>query len=118
MKPLLAKSVSASGKEMSLREHTAMVCSAADVLLERCGKASLEAAGLSEAYLPELSRMVRLGAFVHDLGKCSDHFQGMVRREREAPQWIRHEALSLWARSRGIMGAFCLILARNRLCFG
>lgn len=96
MKPLLAKSITPSGKGIDLREHTAMVLSALDALLSICGTASLEAMGYGAEVLPELSKMAKLAAFVHDLGKCSDHFQGMVAKTRQEPQLIRHEALSLW----------------------
>ncbi len=80
----------------TLRGHLALVLAAADELLDVRGHASLTAAGLPDGLLPRLRRIVRLGAFVHDLGKCSDHFQQTVRKERAVPQLIRHEALSLW----------------------
>jgi CRISPR-associated endonuclease/helicase Cas3 len=43
-----------------------------------------------------LLQIVRLAAFIHDLGKCSEHFQEMVRGARTAPQLMRHEAASMW----------------------
>src|SRR5439155_21085927 len=57
---------------------------------------SLRAAGLAESFRDRLVGIVRLAAFLHDFGKCSDHFQAMLRRERQVPQLIRHEALTLW----------------------
>lgn len=80
----------------TLRGHLALVLAAAEQLLDVRGLESLMAAGLPESLLPRLRRIVRLGAFVHDLGKCSDHFQQTVRQKRAVPQLIRHEALSLW----------------------
>jgi CRISPR-associated endonuclease/helicase Cas3 len=56
----------------------------------------LDAGRISSIDERELARVVTLAAAVHDLGKCSDHFQAMIRAEREAPQLVRHEALSLW----------------------
>ncbi len=69
---------------------------AARTLLATPGAAAGEAAGLPATYTERLGRIVRLAALVHDLGKCSDHFQHMVRRRRSVPQLIRHEALTLF----------------------
>lgn len=96
---LLAKSVPADQPmpgEATLRGHTAMVVKVARLLLELRGKASLHAMGLPEGMASRLSKIVLLAAFVHDLGKASDHFQAMVRGKRIVPQLVRHEALSLW----------------------
>jgi CRISPR-associated endonuclease/helicase Cas3 len=82
--------------EETLRGHTAMVVAAAETLLRLRAEASLRAAGLATTGAERLGRIVRLGAFVHDLGKASDHFQQMIRQRREAPQLVRHEALSLF----------------------
>lgn len=80
-----------------LTGHTAMVVAAAEELLEARARESLVAVGLDPAEFEQrLRQVVRLAAFAHDLGKCSDHFQQMVRRERNQPQLMRHEALSLW----------------------
>lgn len=73
-----------------------LVCEAADLLLQARGTASLCTAGLDASWSGRLARIVRVAAFIHDLGKCSEHFQAMIRRERTAPQLVRHEALSLW----------------------
>jgi CRISPR-associated endonuclease/helicase Cas3 len=96
---LLAKSCDDSERpptEATLRGHTMLVCEAADLLLYSRGAASLQAAGLEATWQNRLARIVRLAAFIHDLGKCSDHFQAMIRHDRAAPQLVRHEALSLW----------------------
>lgn len=96
---LLAKQLSRPPQvrgEETLRGHTALVCEAAEELLKNCGSASLAATRLSEFTLDELVASVRLSAFIHDLGKCSDHFQAMLVGRRTVPQLIRHEALSLW----------------------
>jgi CRISPR-associated endonuclease/helicase Cas3 len=97
---LLAKST----PPMGLRKHTAMVLVAAEGLLDARAMASLRAIGLPPDWEARLRRVVRLGAFVHDLGKCSDHFQRMLRGSNE-PQLLRHEALSAWlARPEGPLG--------------
>ncbi len=80
----------------TLPGHTALVMAAADRLLKARGMEALRALRLSDSELPNLERLVRLSAFLHDLGKASDHFQQMVRGQRDAPQLVRHEALSLW----------------------
>lgn len=98
-RPLLAKSSPSSAPphgSATLRGHTALVLSAARELLEHRADASLRAVGLPLELSGRLRKLVLLGAAVHDLGKCSDHFQAMVRRERDVPQLLRHEALSLW----------------------
>lgn len=104
---LLAKSPSRGADAdhpTTLRKHTAMVLAAADALLDARGTASLRAVGLPPEWEERLRRVVRLGAFVHDLGKCSDHFQRMLRGSSE-PQLLRHEALSAWlARPEGLLG--------------
>lgn len=96
---LLAKSV-ASGepaqKAHTLVGHTAMVVAAAKAILDVAGEDALSASGMPSTDLPELRRIVLVGALVHDWGKCSDHFQAMVRRERAVPQLVRHEAATLW----------------------
>jgi CRISPR-associated endonuclease/helicase Cas3 len=73
-----------------------MVVAAADSLLVARGGASLAAARLGAEMAAALGRIVRLGAFVHDLGKASEHFQALARGCRSRPEPVRHEALSLW----------------------
>ncbi len=106
---LLAKSPSAGADQAhptTLRQHTAMVLAAADALLDARAEASLSAVGLPREWDGRLRRVVRLGAFVHDLGKCSDHFQRMLRGSSK-PQLLRHEALSAWlSRPEGLLGSW------------
>lgn len=95
---LLAKS-SASPEEPraaeTLQGHTMLVVAAAEELLEARARAALAAAGLPSEWESRLERVVRLAAFVHDLGKCSSQFQATVRHSK-ARQLVRHEALTLW----------------------
>jgi CRISPR-associated endonuclease/helicase Cas3 len=98
-KHLLAKSSATPDRpkgQETLRGHTAMVIAAAERILAHRGLASLRAARLPDAWEERLCQIVWLAAFCHDLGKCSDHFQAMVRGVRKEPQAARHEALSLW----------------------
>lgn len=80
---------------MFLAGHLADVYHAADRVLEATGDEQLSALGLDPpAYCDRLRRMVLLAAAVHDLGKANDHFQTMVRSERDVrtnPQGLRHE---------------------------
>ncbi len=96
---LLAKSIvgSVPPRGATLTGHTAEVLAAADVLLAQRGGASLRAAALSEDLFGRLKAIVRLGAFIHDLGKASAHFQESVRGVRSVPQLLRHEVVSLLA---------------------
>src|SRR5713226_3665420 len=82
--------------EATLRGHTALVLQAAGVLLEERGEQSLNSARLEVGLLPRLQEIVRFAALVHDLGKCSEQFQLMLRRELNVPQAMRHEAISIW----------------------
>src|SRR5687768_7672164 len=82
----------------TLQGHTGFVVASARQLLDARGAASLQAAGLSKSFLPRLRRIVLTAAFMHDLGKCSAHFQAMLRGQHDRPQLVRHEALSLWLR--------------------
>lgn len=96
---LLAKSCSDPehpAGQATLRGHTMLVCEAADRLLERRAVESLRTVGLPVAWVERLCSIVRLAAFAHDLGKCSNHFQEVVRGRRTVPQLVRHEAASLW----------------------
>ena len=79
----------------TLPGHTANVMAAAQTLLDETADAQLSAIGLPGAMWKErFCQAVLLAAFCHDLGKANEQFQGMVRREREQRQAIRHEALS------------------------
>lgn len=98
---LLAKSSQKPDSPKSselLNGHTALVVSAAETLLEETADELIEQLGLdASVWRDRLTRAVKLGAFLHDFGKANDQFQNMVRRKRDirnAPQSIRHEALS------------------------
>lgn len=96
---LLAKSSSHPNSPRvaeTLPGHTALVLASAEKLIEARGQQALAALGLPESSLVRLRRLVLLAAFLHDLGKASDHFQDVVRGLRAAAQLIRHEALALW----------------------
>lgn len=75
--------------------HTVAVVRAAEILVAERGHASLQAAGLPKGAFDRLRRIVLLAAFIHDLGKASEHFQLMVRRKGDG-QLVRHEAVSAW----------------------
>jgi CRISPR-associated endonuclease/helicase Cas3 len=94
---LLAKSATGNAlrDQHTLQGHTGMVVAAAHQLLRARGLASLRAVGLPASAIDRLSRIVLLGAFAHDLGKCSAHFQEVVRSVNRR-QLVRHEAATLW----------------------
>lgn len=97
-KRLLAKSATLADKPSpgeSLQGHIAEVVKAANVLADARAKPSLAALGLSLDLEPRLRRILQLAAFMHDLGKCSEHFQEIVRGAKKT-QLIRHEAASIW----------------------
>lgn len=100
-KRLLAKSSATPdnprpGTPEWLRVHTALVIAAAKQLLVHRGRDALRSVGLSETLLSRLERLVLVAAFIHDLGKCSDHFQDMIRWLRKVSQLVSHEACSLY----------------------
>jgi CRISPR-associated endonuclease/helicase Cas3 len=75
-----------------LAQHLKDVHAAALRILDSTGDDQLLAVGLSpEKYRDRFRRIVLLAAAVHDLGKANDHFLGMLAREREVPQGLRHE---------------------------
>ncbi len=80
-------------------EHLKDVLAAADRVLAATGDDQLTALGLPiEKYRDRFFRIVRLAAAIHDLGKANDHFQGMVRGQRDlrvTPQGIRHEWVTI-----------------------
>lgn len=94
---LLAKSMAGDVplRNETLMGHTADVLAAADVLLAQRGLSSLHTVGLSPKLFGRLRSIVRLGAFIHDLGKANAHFQAAVRKARTVPQMMRHEVVSL-----------------------
>src|SRR5690606_6672832 len=88
-----------------LHGHTALVFDAAIRLLAHCGEASLAAVGLPTTLRGRLDLIVRIAAFLHDLGKCSTHFQLMLRQPG-TKQLLRHEALSGWLAWEGPLEAW------------
>ncbi len=95
---LLAKSSNTPDKPLpgeSLQGHIAHVVRAAEVLCDARGSLSLQAMGLPTEWAPRLRCILQLAAFMHDLGKCSEHFQEIVRHKPRT-QLVRHEAISLW----------------------
>lgn len=81
--------------EQSLVGHSASVARCAQLLLDERASASVAAAGLRDGARGRLELIVQVGAWLHDLGKCSRPFQEMLRGSREM-QPVRHEAISLW----------------------
>jgi CRISPR-associated endonuclease/helicase Cas3 len=85
---------------MTLPGHLADVHAAAVQVLDATGDDQLRSLGLVpvEEYRERFQRLVLLVAAVHDLGKANDHFQEMIRHDREK-QGLRHEwatLLILW----------------------
>lgn len=99
LKRLLAKSSPTPdmprGAE-TLPGHTENVMAAAQALLDETAEAQLSALGLSaNAWKERFCQAVLFSALCHDLGKANEQFQAMIRHQRQHPQAIRHEALSL-----------------------
>ncbi len=82
-----------------LVEHLKDVLAAADRVLAATGDDQLAALGLpTEQYRDRFNRIVRLAASIHDLGKANNHFQGMLRGQRDSrvePQGLRHEWVTI-----------------------
>jgi CRISPR-associated endonuclease/helicase Cas3 len=124
--PLLAKSTSTPTAPQgwcTLRGHTERALDAAEAILDESLDAALASFGLpGEPWLKRCRAAVLLGIFAHDLGKANDHFQAMVRGDREVRQGHRHELLSFWLLSdRGplhewALGAVEPIIAAAVLC--
>lgn len=95
---LLAKSWDGQGvipRGVLLQGHTAEVLAAARHILAARATASLLAVGLPITLRARLERIVLTACLIHDLGKCSAHFQAMIHGKREQRQLIRHEAASV-----------------------
>jgi len=77
--------------------HTAAVVEAVTTLVDTLGETLIAQFGLT-CSLKELRSTARLAAYLHDWGKANNHFQAVVRHERnplEHPQMIRHEVASV-----------------------
>jgi len=78
-----------------LRRHLEDVHTAADRVLSATADDQLSSLGLPPAtFRDQLRRCVLLAAAIHDLGKANNHFQGMIRGQRDVqtnPQGLRHE---------------------------
>ncbi|MEL6339963.1 MAG: CRISPR-associated helicase Cas3' [Myxococcota bacterium] len=98
MKRLLAKSVAdheAPPFWATLPGHCLSVLETVDALLEVRGDQALRSAGLGTAN-DRFNRIVRVAALLHDAGKCSSHFQLLVRGRFRSRQLLRHEAATLF----------------------
>ncbi|MFN3360768.1 MAG: CRISPR-associated helicase Cas3' [Pseudanabaenaceae cyanobacterium] len=60
------------------REHINAVMKSAVIILDRLGEDLYNQFGFKDISHDYLRNTVILGAFLHDLGKCSEHFQEMV----------------------------------------
>jgi len=105
MRPNLVKpdSLLAKSKEKPWRGaytlvgHTVAVIEAVTTLVDVLGNRLISQFGL-QCNLSEFQATARLAAYLHDWGKANDHFQMVVRKNRnplESPQLIRHEAVSV-----------------------
>ncbi|MFQ3612326.1 MAG: CRISPR-associated helicase Cas3' [Cyanobacteriota bacterium] len=77
--------------------HTAAVVKSVTSLVDCLGARLIEQFGLTCEF-KMLRGTARLAAYLHDWGKANDHFQMVVRHQRnplEQPQLIRHEIASL-----------------------
>lgn len=95
---LLAKSYSkdksaAPPRYARLEEHTEDVVAAGRVLITVAGAAALRSLSLSPDLLSRFSEILRLNAWIQDLGKANSHFLEMLA-DWTRPQMLRHEAVS------------------------
>ena len=98
---LLAKSSSPGAADWQgayhLVGHTAAVVRSVTSLVDCLGDRLIEQFGLTCEF-KTLRATARLAAYLHDWGKANDHFQMVVRHQRnplEQPQLIRHEIASM-----------------------
>jgi CRISPR-associated endonuclease/helicase Cas3 len=111
IKNLLAKALpdlsSETFKIATYTGHIAAVMHSANVLTKQLTPRILDQLGLQSFGVERFTNTVKLGAYLHDLGKANQDFQDMVRvRSRELPrseekpkgfncqQMVRHEVLS------------------------
>lgn len=88
-----------TGREQTIREHTASVMEAAEALLKATGHAQLKAIGLDpDIWLEPFRRLLLTAAMLHDIGKASSSYQEMlyaaIAKKPPVRQAIRHEAIS------------------------
>ena len=104
----------AKSNGLSLENHTAHVVAAARTLVRQCGAAALSAFGLSASLLARLESLTVESARVHDWGKATSGFQGML--EDGAEQILRHEILSaiLAKRSGAAPGVLAVVVGHHR----
>ncbi|MDX2271600.1 MAG: CRISPR-associated helicase Cas3' [Cyanobacteriota bacterium] len=77
--------------------HTAAVVKSVTSLVDCLGDRLIQQFGLTCEF-STLKATARLAAYLHDWGKANDHFQMVVRHQRnplEQPQLIRHEIASM-----------------------
>jgi len=95
---LLAKSVEKPWRATyTLVGHTAAVVDAVTTLVDVLGHSLIAQFNL-QCSLSKLRATARLAAYLHDWGKANDHFQMVVRHQRNPlknPQLIRHEVVSI-----------------------
>ena len=84
--------IRAKSNGLSLDDHTSHVVAAARTLVRQCGVVALSSFGLSASLLSKLEGVTLESARVHDWGKATSGFQGML--EDGAAQILRHEILS------------------------
>ena len=81
-------------ESLFLPGHLRDAYEAGNHVLKATGQTQLAALGLEPAaWLERLRRVVLLATALHDLGKCNDHFQDMLRGG--TPQTLRHEWVGL-----------------------
>lgn len=80
--------------------HLLDVYAAAQQIIDVTGQSQLEAVGLpSASWLDRLRRVVTVAAALHDIGKCNDQFQNMLKKgERQAlrHEWVTLLVVDLW----------------------
>jgi CRISPR-associated endonuclease/helicase Cas3 len=77
--------------------HTAAVVEAVTTLVNTLGESLITQFALT-CDLEQLRATAQLAAYLHDWGKANDHFQSVVRHQRnvqDQPQMIRHEVASV-----------------------
>lgn len=84
--------IRAKSNGLSLDDHTSHVVAAARTLLRQCGALGFSSLGLPVSLLAKLEAVTLEAARVHDWGKATSSYQGMLDDGTE--QMLRHEILS------------------------